>query len=178
MVVYGADNIARKESLMQTFLPYPDFNKSAKCLDMRRLGKQRVECLQILKCLEIGRNQCKICRKGWDFCECPYEQRRVDKNFISTPWYNHPAVRMWKGYEASLAFYGLCIGSEWIRRGYKDTCYTKILEFVKEGNHPKWLGDKKFHLAHQSNLIRKKPEYYRPIFGNDVPNDMPYYWPV
>jgi hypothetical protein len=26
---------------MQTFLPYPSFVKSAKCLDYRRLGKQR-----------------------------------------------------------------------------------------------------------------------------------------
>lgn len=34
---------------MQTFLPYADFQKSACCLDMRRLGKQRVEALQLLK---------------------------------------------------------------------------------------------------------------------------------
>lgn len=33
---------------MQTFLPYSDFEKSAKVLDYRRLGKQRVECLQLL----------------------------------------------------------------------------------------------------------------------------------
>ena len=33
---------------MQTFLPYPDFARSAQALDMRRLGKQRVEVLQIL----------------------------------------------------------------------------------------------------------------------------------
>lgn len=33
---------------MNTFLPYPDFEKSAKCLDSRRLGKQRVEVLQLL----------------------------------------------------------------------------------------------------------------------------------
>ena len=34
---------------MQTFLPYPDFKQSAACLDYRRLGKQRVEGVQILK---------------------------------------------------------------------------------------------------------------------------------
>lgn len=34
---------------MQTFLPYPDFLKSAQSLDYRRLGKQRAECLQILR---------------------------------------------------------------------------------------------------------------------------------
>jgi len=35
--------------MMQTFLPYADFSKSAKSLDYRRLGKQRVECLQLLR---------------------------------------------------------------------------------------------------------------------------------
>ncbi|MDE2439292.1 MAG: MSMEG_6728 family protein [Patescibacteria group bacterium] len=34
---------------MQTFLPYPDFTQCAKCLDQKRLGKQRVECLQLLQ---------------------------------------------------------------------------------------------------------------------------------
>lgn len=34
---------------MQTFLPFPDFVKSAQSLDYRRLGKQRVECLQLLR---------------------------------------------------------------------------------------------------------------------------------
>lgn len=36
---------------MQTFLPYPNFIGSAKVLDVRRLGKQRVENLQIMQTL-------------------------------------------------------------------------------------------------------------------------------
>ena len=38
---------------MQTFLPYPDFVASARCLDRRRLGKQRVEVLQLLRALLV-----------------------------------------------------------------------------------------------------------------------------
>lgn len=38
---------------MQTFLPYPSFVESAKCLDRQRLGKQRVEVLQLLKALLV-----------------------------------------------------------------------------------------------------------------------------
>lgn len=34
---------------MQTFLPYADFTESARVLDTKRLGKQRVEALQLLK---------------------------------------------------------------------------------------------------------------------------------
>jgi hypothetical protein len=30
---------------VQTFLPYPDFKKTAGCLDWRRLGKQRIEAM-------------------------------------------------------------------------------------------------------------------------------------
>ena len=37
--------------MVNTFLPYPDFVKSAKALDYKRLGKQRVEAWQILRAL-------------------------------------------------------------------------------------------------------------------------------
>ena len=37
---------------MQTFLPYPDFQLSAECLDYKRLGKQRLEAFQLLVALE------------------------------------------------------------------------------------------------------------------------------
>jgi len=36
---------------MQTFLPFPDFEESAYALDQKRLGKQRVETLQIMQAL-------------------------------------------------------------------------------------------------------------------------------
>jgi hypothetical protein len=77
---------------MQTFLPYPSFEATVACLDYRRLGKQRVEAMQILNALE---------RKG--------------------AWYNHPATQMWKGFENVLKhYYNNCV-TEWVRRGYKNT---------------------------------------------------------
>jgi hypothetical protein len=42
---------------------------------------------------------------------------------------------------------------------------------------PPWLGDEQLHRSHQSNLIRKDPGFYRPLFP-DVPPDLPYVWPV
>ena len=36
---------------MQTFLPYKSFTKSAQVLDYKRLGKQRVEAMQIFNAL-------------------------------------------------------------------------------------------------------------------------------
>ena len=38
---------------MQTFLPVADFAESARLLDSPRLGKQRVETLQVLRALEL-----------------------------------------------------------------------------------------------------------------------------
>ena len=40
---------------MQTFLPYADFERTAAVLDVRRLGKQRVEVLQICNALHKER---------------------------------------------------------------------------------------------------------------------------
>ena len=142
---------------MQTFLPYEDFTKSAQSLDYRRLGKQRVETLQLLAAL-FGEKQ---------------------------GWRNHPAAKMWEGSEYWLVVYGLQICSEWTDRGYKDTCAEKIDSYrqkaLQQGKtqYPSWLGDEAFHRSHRANLVRKNYEYYSPQFldigDDDV--DMEYIWP-
>ena len=136
--------------IMQTFLPYSDFVQSAACLDRQRLGKQRVEVLQLLKAL----------------------------NGESSGWTNHPATRMWRGYQEALVCYGLAVCSEWISRGYNDTCYEKINSYSEDAEvvMPPWMGDSDFHLSHQSNLIRKDAEHYSQYFS--VPDDIGYVWPV
>ena len=143
---------------MQTFLPYFSFVESAKCLDFRRLGKQRIETWQILQALS-------------------------NPNY---GWQNHPAVNQWRGYDYQLANYGLVICREWTKRGYRDTMADKISERLMDihedyGNYgtvnPDWLGLEKFHLSHKSNLIRKFPEHYGKLWP-DVPNNIEYYWPT
>jgi hypothetical protein len=144
---------------MQTFLPYEDFQASAEVLDYRRLGKQRVETWQILRAL-AGET------RGWA---------------------NHPASKMWRGHETLLAEYGMVMCREWIRRGYNDTMLQRFEELlesttqrhdeVADGGRPEWLGRPEFHRSHQSNLIRKDPEYYGPVFDG-VPSDLEYVWPV
>ena len=90
------------EYFVQTFLPYPDFHLSAKSLDMRRLGKQRIEALQIYNTLVFG-----------------------------SRWKHHPAVLMWAGFERALQLYmDECI-KEWIRRGYKNNMKLANPEDVK-----------------------------------------------
>lgn len=136
---------------MQTFLPYSDFLRSANALDRQRLGKQRVETYQILRAL----------------------------NGESKGWVNHPATKMWKGYELSLATYGAAVCAEWLRRGYKDNLlpyFEKMVHGLPPAMSPPWLGREDLHRSHQSNLIRKMPDYYSPQFPG-VPSDLPYVWP-
>ena len=135
---------------MQTFLPYQSFELSAQCLDYRRLGKQRVEALQILQALE---------RKGG-------------------AWYNHPATKMWMSYENALKHYhNVCI-EEWVRRRYKNNMMLFQVNVSDLYNkRPSWLGDEKFHASHRSNLLRKDPKYYGQ-FGWTEPTDLPYVWPT
>lgn len=143
---------------MQTFAPYGDPHAVARVLDRGRLGKQRVECLQILNTL-VGNT------KGWS---------------------DHPAVRMWRGYEFALVRYGMAMCSAWTAKGYADTCKGKMLERVKHIGgelavmtqpYPDWLDDPRVHESHRSNLIRKDPAYYGKMWPLVVPT-LPYYWPV
>jgi len=149
---------------MQTFLPVADFAESARLLDSPRLGKQRVETLQILRAIELP-----------DY-----------------GWANHPAVLMWRGRTPALVAYGLAMARIWRERGFGDTTETQIGEFAPQvvgvpqaelagaGLLPSWLGDEALHRSHRSNLIAKDPDFYRPrfteLFGPE-PDDLPYVWP-
>lgn len=149
---------------MQTFLPYADFERSARALDRKRLGKQRVECIQIVRGLTVS-----------DYA-----------------WRHHPAVKMWRGHEEALGSYGLICCRVWRELGFDDTCAATIqadlaafgvtrqrsqAELAEVGGLPAWLGDEEFHRAHQSSLLRKDPDFYGPQFPG-VPDDLPYVWPV
>ncbi|NBR35827.1 MAG: cytoplasmic protein [Chitinophagales bacterium] len=136
---------------MQTFLPYDSFIRSAECLDVKRLGKQRVEVLQILNAL----------------------------TGTSSGWQNHPATKMWRGHEAGLSAYGIAVCTVWKKRGYKDTCLHKIQSLVSPDKNdlPSWFGDDKFHDSHKSNLLRKNPIHYSQ-FNWGVADDLEYYWPA
>jgi len=139
---------------MQTFLPYPDFKKSAKCLDYKRLGKQRVEAKQILNILN---GKAKLNKNG------------------KISWENHPAVKMWKGYEKPLTQYMNTMIQEWIDRGYKNT--MEINRSNEKFDLPPWIGDDRLHSSHRSNLLRKNKDYYSK-FGWIETNDLLYYWPI
>ena len=146
---------------MQTFLPYPDFTATAAVLDVRRLGEQRVETLQVLRAMRVP---------GYG-------------------WRHHPVAKMWAGYDEARVRYGLEMCAAWTAGGRADTVAATLVadlgrvartqpELAAAGELPPWLGWEPLHRSHRSALLRKDPAYYRPRFGGDLPDDLPYEWPV
>ena len=134
---------------MQTFLPYWDFTLTAKCLDYKRLGKQRVEAWQIYQIVSGRRT--------------------------TGGWINHPAVKMWKGYPDYLAKYYNEMLREWIYRGYNNT--MKPISLSDSGLiQPSWFGDDQLRYSHRSNLLRKDYDFYKQ-YNWSIPSDLAYYWP-
>lgn len=135
--------------MMQTFLPLESFVDSATILDMRRLGKQRVEALTILKTLMRESNG----------------------------WRNHPAVKMWAGYEVALATYGLVMCEEWKRRGYKDLLWPQFMDRIRgRAVRPHWLGHEEFHARHRAALLAKHWDHYKKFGWKEQPR-IDYLWP-
>ena len=157
---------------MQTFLPYPDFYKSADCLDWQfshnRLNNQINEGIVIAKSL-LGMYPEG---KGWN---------------------NHPATKMWKGYELSLINYTLVCLERWNdkkmcndinRLDFLASIREDILDVGMSENYPDWFGNDKFHSAHRSILLAKMPQWYSQFGWTETPavkderGRWPYYWPV
>lgn len=86
---------------------------------------------------------------------------------------------MRRGHELWLALYGETLCREWIYRGYKDNLlgyFERATLYLDWTPDIPWDTDE-FCFSHRSNLIRKMPEYYGPMWP-DVPDDLPYVWPV
>lgn len=152
---------------MQTFLPYPDFVSSAKCLDSKRLGKQRSEVLILV--------------------------RSILGHYESGAWGNHPVTKMWQPYLGSLIYYGRHVCDEWRNRDFKDStletleAYQDVLscrgfedyqiKYPTFDQKPDWLGWERLHASHRSNLLRKDAKWYGQFGWTEGPA-LSYFYPV
>lgn len=148
---------------MQTFVPFDNLIESSKSLDSRRLNKQLLEGRQIYKII--------------------YTDQR------SGAWTNHPAVKMWRGYDDALFNYLVAIKDECVSRGIKtDKNWSAITEMHSDVPSPSsliemplWWGDERVHQSHRNNLYRKDPEYYAEFMNDEFVsccNKCSYFWPV
>lgn len=151
---------------MQTFLPYgPVFEANARVLDDKRLGKQRVEALQILKAND-----------AWYLG-------------MKSGWQNHPATKMWRMYDAALYLYTLEMCDAWVERGFTDnvrkqlsmfspSTYQLVIEQPEAAAMPPWIDNPMLMHTHRCNLVRKNPDHYRMFWDIDKFNTVEYFWPV
>lgn len=133
---------------MQTFLPYEDFATSAAVLDRQRLGKQRVEGLQLLK----GQWANHPASRMWRGHEGALARYVLD---VCAEW----VARGYADTCADKVREVMAAHPEW-------RCEA-----------PAWLGDAAFHRAHRSNLLRKDAGYAQ-LFEPGLPSDLPYIWPT
>ncbi len=123
--------------MVNTFIPFKSISKTMKVLDRQRLGKQRLECKQIIEVIENKR----------------------------TGYKNHPIVCMWKDNVDGLKYYyNKCI-DEWVNRGYKNNMEKYEIEYKnKKDIMPWWIYNKQVRMSHQASLLRKNYEYYKDKF--------------
>jgi len=130
---------------MQVFLSEPSFKKSAEVLDTKRLVKQLLEGRQIMNVL-AGES-------------------------TSKGWANHPAVRMFEGYERTLYSYLVAIRNEMQSRGYKWEKNWAVIQDLYDRNFsgepqnmPFWMTDDKMFnrviITHRGRLWEKDPIHY------------------
>lgn len=136
---------------MQTFLPYSDFYKCALCLDKKRCWKQVVEASQLIAGLE----------------------NRTPGN----GWRNYPASKMWANYLPAFKMYYNMFWSVSIQTHNIKADKLQLIHFNEAIIYPPWLGDKRLHESHRSNLLRKNKEFYSK-YGWTEPDNLPYWWPT
>ncbi len=123
--------------------------------------------LESVRCLDKSRLGNQVWREGM--------------TLIRGGWPDHPASKMWRGYEYHLGLYLLCGIEALCERGrYYPEVKKRIIfemEKFKDTGPPFWFGNEKFHASHRSNLLRKDPMWYGQ-FGWKESNNLPYVWPV
>jgi hypothetical protein len=139
--------------MMLVYMPYPDINVNVKVLDELTLSRQ---CNAVTAILELLHSD----RTGWEW---------------------NPAVKMWKGHEQWLAYYGFRLFSEFRSMGYPDqwTMRVRALGYLKTPTvpaNPWWWGHEGFHDYNKAQLFMQDPSWYGRFFKNIDLNQMGW-WP-
>lgn len=137
---------------MQIFRPYIDWRLSAAALDDKRLGKQRVECKQVLKAILRKLELIKDGKRGW---------------------LNHPIILMYynngRPYIKDVTgFYRSCV-NEWKRRGFKSTIKLEdVSELLKKVESVDGTPITHVHeVEYRRILLIKDPDHYIKVFTRE-----------
>jgi len=148
---------------MQTLFPYPEYDESARCLRNLELANQISHTLIILDTLHEVEG--------------------------AGGWARHPAIEMWRGYEAQLCTYGLAMCDEYQSRGFNVLASQERINWHLasiatvddfEMGKPRWMEDASKFLwlqrTHRSFLLGKDKKFYAK-YKWDVNPGIPLYFP-
>lgn len=183
--------------MVNTFLVDPDFRRSAQKLDRQRLGKQRVEAMQILRLVEdLHRLRLLLHEdpshypnlqeyikvvarkyKSLGFIWSVYGRlllrypKGTNEPILGRPiklgFVYHPAVRMWYHHPDALKLYINAHIDEWVHRGYTNNMQRYVVD--PNVTRPPWTTDPVFHLNHRSALINKERLRNEPVWYQGFP---------
>lgn len=133
---------------MQTFLPYPSYQDSMRCLDDKRLGNQVYrECVTLIRGKWPGHPVSRMWR-GYEHQLALYALCGVHELANRGRYYPK-----WEKY------------------------FTEIKNAFSKKRIPNWLGDERLHSSHRANLLRKNPNWYGQFGWSEEPLEG-YWWPV
>lgn len=143
------------------YLPYPDFELSAKVFSSHDLRNQVIQVVDLMEVL--------------------HETDKAKKNF------DIRLTQMWKGYELQLCVYGYTLLEELNSRNPPMPVNRVVInrlnwhfECANDGDFkmekPPWVGTEAIHRSHRSQLITINSQYYGLIFQTE-PDDLPLAWP-
>lgn len=113
---------------------------------------------------------------------------REGLTLIRGGWPNHPASKMWRGYEYQLGMYLLAGIRVLHERGkYYREIEQKILKEMRQfqkTDYPHWFGSDKLHASHRAALLYKNPTWYGKFGWKELPaipdnkGSLNYWWPI
>lgn len=155
--------------MVNTFLPYPSLEATARALDFRRLGKQRVEAWQIWQVLgkaeqvyppppALGASSWSTKRQWMSDAS----QRWKAQTGARLGWAMHPAVLLWVGYRDALGLYYNAMLAGWAQRGGRNITLQPV-DVPPQTVLPPWAASSRVHNAFRWQLLRK--ELWQPVKG-------------
>lgn len=125
--------------------------------------------------------------ENFEACARCLDNRRLSKQIVECQqilshkgWDNHPAVKMWQGYDGLLKQYAYAMFQQFYYRfgnDHQSWTWISALDLAPTVYKPWWLGDERLHRSHRSRLWQKFPSYYKQ-FEADGRLDLPYFWPT
>jgi hypothetical protein len=149
---------------MQTFTPYADFEKSLRTLDLKRLGKQRVEVIH-----HPGAD------RAWVRLVLAPGRADVEGVRGSARALRADLVR---GVDRTRVRRLLCGDDHCGPAGRRDRRDPELRGTSGGRCAAVMAFDEALQLSHRCSLLRKDPEHYGPLFPPDTPRDLEYVWPA